>query len=115
IKAFSLDKIGKSGAKFDYEKAKWFNHIWINTIDHNELAEKTKIILNEHAHFLTDFSDGYFSAVLEEIKERLNFLEDFWSQASFFFKQPKNNELSPISINWYEEIAIFFYIIQTRF
>ncbi|HLQ99196.1 MAG TPA: glutamate--tRNA ligase [Sphingobacterium sp.] len=115
IKAFSLDKIGKSGAKFDYEKAKWFNHIWINTIDHNELAEKTKIILNEHAHSLTDFSDGYFSAVLEEIKERLNFLEDFWSQASFFFQQPKNYDLSPISKKWDDDKTIFFENIQTRF
>lgn len=115
IKAFSLEHIGKSGAKFDFDKAKWFNHQWINKTNLDELAEMTKAVLKANGHAIDQIEGSYFNSVLAEVRERLNFLEEFWSQASFFFEKPKEYDFSSIAKKWDEDKTTFFKNISQNF
>lgn len=105
IAKFSVERISKSGAKFDYEKAKWFNHEWIKAMDNGQLLPQLGDILQEHG---VQASLGLVDAVLSAVKERLTFLADFWPQASFFFIQPEDYDLATIQAKWNTEKTLFF-------
>jgi glutamyl-tRNA synthetase len=100
IKTFSLERVNKSGAKFDFEKAKWFNHNYIQEKNNAELARLFQPILIEKN---IDFCEYYLEKVVGLIKERLNFLTDFWEQASFFFVQPDSYDENVIKKRWRED------------
>lgn len=105
IEKFSLERINNSGAKFDFEKAKWFNHEWIQKLSVDELAGYIRPILISHQ---IDTDSKYLEAVLALIKDRLTFLTDFWEHAGFFFKQPEEYDLEAILNRWNDEKTTFF-------
>lgn len=105
IQKFSVDRISKAGAKFDFEKAKWFNHEWIKRSSGESLLPQVKEVL---AHHEVDAEEGYIGRVLDAIKERLTFVEDFWAQASFFFVQPAEYDLNAVKPKWSAEKTAFF-------
>src|SRR5690606_24456919 len=105
IQKFSVDRISKAGAKFDFEKAKWFNHEWIKRSSGESLLPQVKEVL---AHHQVDAEEGYIGRVLDAIKERLTFVEDFWAQASFFFVQPAEYDLNAVKPKWSAEKTAFF-------
>lgn len=107
IEKFSLDRVNNSGAKFDYEKAKWFNHEWIKRTPADELMTLVKTELIRHGHLNID--EDYLAKVLDLVKERLILIGDFWSQASFFFEEPQNYDLEAIRAKWTPEKTAFFY------
>jgi len=86
IKAFELDRVHKAGARFDPEKIKWFNHHYMQNQNNDELAAKFKATKLE----LELIDINYISMVVELIKERANFISDFWELSSFFFEAPKS-------------------------
>lgn len=102
---FSLDRVHKSGAKFDYEKAKWFNHEWIKKLSDNELFEPVKklFVINE----FSIPSDDFLRKVILLIKDRCTFLTDFIQQGSFFFERPLA-DISLIQNKWNENKYSFF-------
>ena len=100
IKTFSLERVNKSGAKFDFEKAKWFNHNYIQTKNNAELAKLFQLILAEKG---ISFDEKYLEKVVELVKERLNLLTDFWEQASFFFVRPDSYDENVIKKRWKED------------
>ncbi len=85
IEAFSLDKVGKAGAKFNPDKAKWFNKEYLRMKSDEELADlfipilESKRIAAEH---------GYVTEVVSLIKERATFVSDFWNIAACLFIAP---------------------------
>lgn len=81
-KEFSLERVGKSGSKFDPDKAKWFNHKYLVEISNTKLAEQFAPYIAERG-ITVDL--GFVEKVVEIIKERANFVSDFWEQSSFFF------------------------------
>lgn len=85
IEAFSLEKVGKAGAKFNPEKAKWFNKEYLRMKSNGELAELFIPILKKHG-INKDFN--YIAEVVEIIKERATFVEDFWKIAPYLFIAP---------------------------
>jgi len=86
INAFDLDRVNKSGARFDPEKIKWFNHHYMQDHDNDELAAVFKASQPE-----LDLVDmNYISKVVELIKERATFITDFWELSRFFFETPKS-------------------------
>ena len=85
VEAFSLDKVGKSGAKFNPEKAKWFNREYLRMKPATELAEQFMPILE--ANGVTAEFDTVVS-VVELIKERATFVADFWEISWYLFKAP---------------------------
>ena len=83
-KAFELERVNKSGARFDPEKIKWFNHHYMQKQSSDKLASLYKSSRSE----LSDIDDGYIALVVDLIKERATFVSDFWELSSFFFLAP---------------------------
>ncbi len=82
---FSLEKVSKSGAKFDPDKTKWFQHHYLQTQTNISLAEAYMPILTEKG---IQVSIAYVEKVVEAIKERATFVTDFWDLSAFFFEAP---------------------------
>jgi glutamyl-tRNA synthetase len=99
---FSLEKVGKSGAKFDAEKAKWFNHQYLTETDNNELAAQFLAILKEKG---IDTNLEHVVSIVELMKERVNFVKDFWDQASFFFVAPDQYDPEFVKKKWKPETS----------
>ncbi len=99
IQLFSLDKISKSGAKFSLDKAKWFNHEYIISKNADELYPYFEKTLNEKG---ISSDAGYAKKVIELIKDRLNFVGDFWEQAHYFFVAPTEYDPQSLKKRWKE-------------
>lgn len=84
IEAFDLKKVNKSGARFDPDKTKWFNHHYMQEQHNDMLAETFK---NQH-EALNDIDVNYISMVIGLVKERSTFVSDFWNLSHFFFTAP---------------------------
>ncbi|WP_159637054.1 glutamate--tRNA ligase [Sphingobacterium composti Ten et al. 2007 non Yoo et al. 2007] len=113
IAKFSVDRISKSGAKFDFEKAKWFNHEWIKKTDNAALLPQIKEVLAQHN--ITNVDDAYINKVLTAVKERLTYLSDFWEQTSFFFEEPTQYDIDAVKPKWSEDKTAFFENIIAEF
>ncbi len=106
IDKFSLERINKAGAKFDFEKAKWFNHEWIKRSEDASLLPQLTVLLAEHG--ILHIDEKQLSSALALVKDRLTFLPDFWAQASFFFKRPDSYDLAAVQPRWSPEKTAFF-------
>ena len=97
IELFSFNKCSKSGAKFDYEKARWFNHEYIQRTSNKILAKELAPILKENNVTATD---EYIEKVIALVKERAYFIEDIWEQGSFFFEAPTTYDAKTVKKRW---------------
>ncbi len=86
VNAFELERVNKSGARFDPEKIKWFNHHYMQEQDNDALA----IRFQESHSELKDIDINYINLVIALVKERATFISDFWDLSSFFFISPKS-------------------------
>lgn len=98
VQAFTIEKVHKGGAKFDFEKAKWFNHEWIKRADVSSYQQQVKEIF--HVRGLNISDDHYFEKVLQLVKDRCTVLTDFYEHGSFFFKRPSEYDSIPIKAKW---------------
>jgi glutamyl-tRNA synthetase len=102
IKDFSLDRVSKSGAKFDYEKGKWFNHQYLQLRSNEELAEMFMPVLAEK----TANSQWPIAKVADIIgltKDRVNFVPELWEQTNFFFVAPTEYDEKSLKKRWKED------------
>lgn len=106
VEAFSLERVSKAGAKFDYEKAKWFNAEWIKESGVERLESEISGQLKANGIESTD--KIYLKKVFSLVKERLVLLTDFWQQAGFFFKAPAEWDLASIQPKWNDAKTTFF-------
>lgn len=97
--AFSLERVGKSGSRFDPEKAKWFNHQYLIKKDDQSLCVLFQTILKSKN---IDATDDYVLKIIGLIKERANFVKDFWDQSSFFFVPPSTYDPQMVNKVWKE-------------
>ena len=86
VQAFSLDKVGKSGAKFNPDKAKWFNREYLRMRSDAELAALWMPMLEEKG---LHPGLSFVERVVALIKERATFVQDFWTIASYLFIAPR--------------------------
>ena len=100
IELFSFNKCSKSGAKFDYEKGRWFNHEYIQRTSNKMLAKELAPILKENNVTATD---EYIEKVIDLVKERAYFIEDIWEQGIFFFKAPTSYDAKTVKRRWTED------------
>jgi len=107
IEKFSMDRVHKGGAKFDYEKAKWFDHEWIKQLPVSNYKDKVRTLFTEQG-IHPDQSSVPFEKVLELVKERCTVLPDFVQQASFFFKAPEMIDTAAVQPKWNEAKKQFF-------
>lgn len=103
IAQFSLEKVSKSGAKFDYEKAKWFNHKYLQLKSDEELAEIFQQYLVVEKDIVEDTEKVI--KIVSLIKERVNFVTEFWDQAYFFFDAPTQYDDKAVKKRWKEDSA----------
>ena len=83
---FSLERVNKAGAKFDPEKAKWFQHHYLQEMDEKILISGFKDLLASK----NIFPNNDVPKIVSLLKERATFINDFWEQGSFFFEGPKS-------------------------
>lgn len=102
IQLFSLEKCSRSGAKFDFEKGKWFDHQYIQATDNAVLAKLFAPYLVKHG--ITSTPD-YIEKVVGLIKERANLIPGLWEQGSFFFIAPESYDEKVVKKRWKEDSA----------
>ncbi len=106
IEKFSMARINKAGAKFDFEKAKWFNAEWIKRLDSGELNTLVTEVLEVQG--LTVKDSAMLDQVIDLVKDRCQLLPDFYTQASYFFHAPQHLDLDAVKPKWTPEKAVFF-------
>ncbi|MAZ72005.1 MAG: glutamate--tRNA ligase [Flavobacteriaceae bacterium] len=84
VSAFELERVHKSGAKFDPEKTKWFQHHYLQEMDEGVLTAQFKTFLKDKG--VSPLVD--VSIIVPLLKERATFVKDLWEQGSFFFEAP---------------------------
>ena len=97
VSLFSIEKISKSGAKFDLEKAKWFNHQYIQKTADDKLYPLFEKELQKHG---AQPDKDYALRVMQMIKERVHFIPEFWEQSSYFFVAPTEYDPQVIKKRW---------------
>jgi glutamyl-tRNA synthetase len=105
IEKFSIERAHKGGAKFDFEKAKWFNREWIKKLP--VTIYKSQVVSLLEANNI-EVDDNKIEQVLELVKDRCTFLTDFVEQSSFFFRAPETIDISSIQPKWNEQKQLFF-------
>ncbi len=103
VDAFSLDKVGKSGSKFDPEKTKWFNEHYLRAKTNEELAQLIKPIVLEHKFVNTN--DKFLANVCGLMKERATFTTDILEKGTYFFEAPKTYDAETVKKKWKENSA----------
>lgn len=99
---FSFAHCSKSGAKFDFEKAKWFNHEYLLHTPDAELARDFKPLLAQHVD-VARYSDDYIVAAVASVKNRINFLKDLWPNAHFYFEAPTEYNAKDVRKRWKDD------------
>ena len=97
IKLFSIEHISKSGAKFNVEKAKWFNHEYLQKRSDEWLADQFLPQLKERG---IEASREYVVKVCGMMKERLNFPQELWDQTHYFFVAPTEYDPKAVAKRW---------------
>lgn len=98
---FDLNRVHKAGAKFDPEKNKWFNHQYLQQQNDTDLAKVfEKDVLERTGK--CDFSFNEMTKIVSLIKERANFVSEFWDLADYFFVVPTSYDEKALK-NWKEE------------
>lgn len=105
IQKFTIDRVHKGGAKFDYEKAKWFNQQYLLKKTDEELVPLVKPFITAHD---VACEGAYLQKVIGLIKERCHLLTDFWEQGHFFFKTPEEVDMDTLKAKWTDATAQFF-------
>ena len=103
IEQFSLERVSKSGAKFDYEKGKWFNHQYLQLKSNEELAEQFLPILKNKLTNNTIPSLEVVAKVIGLTKDRVNFVSELWDQVNFFFVAPEEYDEKSLKKRWKED------------
>jgi glutamyl-tRNA synthetase len=102
IEAFSIERVGKSGSRFDPEKAKWFNHQYLQHKTNNELALEFRDILRAHG-IHSDMNR--IEILVSLVKERVSFVKEMWDQTDFFFKAPETYDQEAVKKRWKDDSA----------
>lgn len=100
INAFTIERVGKSGSRFDPEKAKWFNHQYLQARSNKQLALEFREFLRAKG-YQYDIVD--LEALVGIVKERVSFVKDIWEQTDFFFKAPETYDQDIIKKRWKED------------
>ena len=97
IKLFNISHISKSGAKFNVEKAKWFNHEYMQMHSDEEVANLFIPILKGHG---IDADRNYIVKVCGMMKERISFISEMWDTTSYFFVAPTEYDPAAVKKRW---------------
>jgi glutamyl-tRNA synthetase len=102
INLFSLERVSKSGAKFDYEKGKWFNHQYVQL---KSVEEITELFYPELLKHNIDADKQKVKRVVQMVRERVNFVHELWEQTAFFFEAPSSYAEAAVKKRWKAQSA----------
>ncbi|MCO6478690.1 MAG: glutamate--tRNA ligase [Phaeodactylibacter sp.] len=97
VAAFSVERINKSGTRFDIDKAKWFNQQYIIKADTDYLLERVRPVIAAHGY---EPGDAFLKAFIELMRERAVTLDDFWENGYFFFEEPRAYDEKMVRKRW---------------
>lgn len=100
IKRFSIEHCSRSGAKFAYEKGRWFNHEYIQKLAPERLTDLFTDVLKNHGVDTGNFSRDYIGRAAAMVKDRVSFIEELWANARFFFEAPTEYEAKSVKKRW---------------
>jgi glutamyl-tRNA synthetase len=106
VQKFSMERVHSGGAKFDYEKAKWFNHEWIKQLNTADLLMQIEPVLKENGIIITD--SAKLKKITGLIKDRCTLLTDFYEQSWFFFHAPEKWDVDAVKPKWDDTKKLFF-------
>jgi glutamyl-tRNA synthetase len=106
IEKFSMDRVHKGGAKFDYEKAKWYNHEWIKKAGAKNLLPAVKTAFEKNGIAIND--EALLEKVITLVSDRCTLLTDFVQQGSFFFVSPSTVDVDAVKPKWDDKKNLFF-------
>ena len=109
VEAFDLSRVGKSGSKFDPEKAKWFNHQYMMNKGDEELAEAFHVFLVQKG---IEANFEYLVKVVGLLKDRATFLPDIWEQGYYFFQDPVEYDEKTVKKRWKPEVPAMMFEIH---
>jgi glutamyl-tRNA synthetase len=112
IEAFSLERVHKSGSRFDPEKAKWFNHHYLQNRTDTQLAFEFREDLRARG-FHIDINE--LEILVGMVKERVNFVKELWNETDFFFKAPETYDKDVIRKRWVEDSPDLLTRLRTIF
>lgn len=101
IQLFSLEKVSKSGARFDPEKAKWFNAQYLHRKSNEELAALFLPVLAEKGH--GDVPVEKVERIMGLVKERATFITDLWELSRYFFEAPETYDPKAVAKFWKDD------------
>jgi glutamyl-tRNA synthetase len=102
INAFSIERVGKSGSRFDPEKAKWYNRQYLQQRPVEELVSLFRPVLEEKG---VRADDDFIAKVCQLVKERADFVKDFWDESFFFFNPPEAYHPQMVQKSWKESTS----------
>lgn len=100
IEAFTLERVSKSGAKFDVQKAFWFNQQYLQRKPLSEVYESVKTIIDEKGY---DVCQEYVEGVIALMREKVQFAQDAILQGTYFFEEPTHYDEAVIQKKWTAE------------
>jgi len=100
---FSLEHVGKAGARFNPEKAKWFNHHYLQQRDEKELTENLREQLKQKN--ITSGEDARLARIVSLVKDRCTFSSELWDNAFYFFEAPTEYEPKAVKKRWKEDTS----------
>jgi glutamyl-tRNA synthetase len=109
---FSFERVHKSGAKFDPEKAKWFNQQYLRKKSDAELAEVFKPILKEKGY---EKSDAFMVEFCKLVKEKVQFVHEFWDHGKYIFEAPTSYDEKVIAKKWNDTSKALFTSVLENF
>ncbi|MBT3418448.1 MAG: glutamate--tRNA ligase [Flavobacteriales bacterium] len=111
IETFSLERVGKAGAKFDFDKTRWFNQQYLRAKSKEELAQYLQIILKENG---VESEDSFVETVCEQLKERSTFVKDMWEEGRYYFEAPTSYDEKTIRKKWKEDTPKYLSELKDR-
>jgi glutamyl-tRNA synthetase len=113
IEKFSIERVHSGGAKFDYEKAKWFNHEWMKRLQISDLRLQIEAVFSAKGITITD--NTQFEKIIPLVKDRCNLLTDFYDQSYFFFTTPEKWDVDAVKLKWNDDKKNYFRELINKF
>jgi glutamyl-tRNA synthetase len=112
VDAFDLSKVSKSGAKFDFEKGKWFNQLYLRDLSEAELAHELKNVLDNEG---LSYNEAHLGTIATMMSERATFPQDLLEEGRFLFETPADYDEKTRAKKWNEESAPMMNDLAARF
>ena len=120
IQAFSLERVSKSGAKFDVDKTRWFQQQYMHRKEANEI---TGLFLKEVSQnpeinpdvkqVVKDTPLDKITRIIASVKERATFVSDFWGLTQYFFTAPETYDAKSVKKAWKEDTHHILHVLAT--